>query len=398
MTNGNNVSGSTNPLLAAALRYLARGWSVIPIGNEKRPWHGIQWKAFQSTPANEQVLHEWFAAPDVTGVAVVLGGVSGGLACRDFDDGTGYTAWAESHPNLARTLPTARTARGYHVYFRCAGFATRKCADGELRGEGGYVILPPSRHPQGIVYSWINPPDAVVPEIDLSASGLPDSDCPLYPTGRQGGRDSREGGEAVRQGHDNQNPVDPASLLGKSPQSDPIPDECFVTGPGQHDQKTLMLARFVKLGVGVRTAAEARPWFDLWYEKGKSSMRESDPDLARMKFNRAFDLARIPLNYSPAVRAMERVQTEPPPPEVQQYRGEKTRKLVALLFQLGQMAGTEVFALSSHQAARLIGTDPGTAHTALHELAADGLIQCADRGRPGPPGSKAARWRWLGNG
>jgi hypothetical protein len=98
--------------------------------------------------------------------------VSGYLVCRDFDTAEAYLTWASEHRDLAKSLPTVRTGRGYHVYFR-----SRECTkiknlgDGELRGNG-YCLLPPSRHPSGGTYEWVVPLNGTVPEVNPFATAL----------------------------------------------------------------------------------------------------------------------------------------------------------------------------------------------------------------------------------
>src|SRR5207245_8411583 len=54
---------------------------------------------------------------------------------------------------------TAETGKGQHFYFALNGTAVknsvRKLGDGlDLRGDGGYVVAPPSRHASGVTYTW----------------------------------------------------------------------------------------------------------------------------------------------------------------------------------------------------------------------------------------------------
>jgi hypothetical protein len=122
----------------------------------KNPPVRLKWKPYQHAPPDEARVRKWFGGKTDYGIAVILGEVSGGLVCRDFDTAKGYDGWAAEHPDLARTLPTVATVRGRHVYFRAAAADLRYVdlrkreppEDGEYRGDSGhYCVLPPSKHP-----------------------------------------------------------------------------------------------------------------------------------------------------------------------------------------------------------------------------------------------------------
>jgi hypothetical protein len=64
----------------------------------------------------------------------------------------------EAHGEFPPTVE-AITPRGRHIYFRYPPASVRnsasKLADGiDIRGEGGFVIAPPSIHPSGRRYCW----------------------------------------------------------------------------------------------------------------------------------------------------------------------------------------------------------------------------------------------------
>jgi bifunctional DNA primase/polymerase-like protein len=60
------------------------------------------------------------------------------------------------------TLGTRTSSEGSHLYFRWPsnGHVVRNSAKKigrgiDIRGEGGYVIVPPSHHPSGAAYVWL---------------------------------------------------------------------------------------------------------------------------------------------------------------------------------------------------------------------------------------------------
>ena len=162
-------------LAATAFKYDELGWCVIPIRHRnasgKQPACNA-WKSFQTVRPTRDQLVTWFKCKTLHGLAVVCGSVSGGLTCRDFDMKEGYDIWAAEHAELAITLPTVATSRGYHIYFYSDVQRIIECPDGELRGNG-YCLLPPSVHPSGSCYTWMDEYDlAGIPQIDPFLSGL----------------------------------------------------------------------------------------------------------------------------------------------------------------------------------------------------------------------------------
>lgn len=160
-----------------ALGYHAIGWCVIPIIPEtKMPPKGVTWSEFQKRRPTIEELEYWFLEKGYTGMAVVLGAVSGNLCCRDFDSMAGYNAWAKENPELAATLPTARSGRtdkggGIHVFFSetpdafkaanptGSGTVTYMDGSGELFGDNRYMVLDPTKHKSGNPYQWMKRPD-----------------------------------------------------------------------------------------------------------------------------------------------------------------------------------------------------------------------------------------------
>jgi len=220
-----NRSAASPDLLAAALEYRVRGWSIIPVQGKKPA--GL-WKPFQALPADETTLRRQFAREGVTGLAVILGAVSGGLSVRDFDQADAYREWAAKNPSEAASLPSVQTARGYHVYGRLEEERFVEFGDGELRADSGhYVLLPPSRHPTGPTYAWLNP-------LPSASKALPPLPASLM----------------VRWGEDTQQPMQPIACVPNKAVEDAI-EATLPDGPGQRNRKIFDLARRLKAIAGL---------------------------------------------------------------------------------------------------------------------------------------------------
>lgn len=127
------------------------------------------WHPFTECLADEETARRWFSA-GCEAYAVVCGAVSGGLVVIDCDEPEFYERWRTAASDLADGLPVQRTGRGgYHVLLRCpdpgsnqklawavdaAEPAGRHIAV-ETRGERGYAIMAPSRHPSGGRYELL---------------------------------------------------------------------------------------------------------------------------------------------------------------------------------------------------------------------------------------------------
>lgn len=147
-------------ILAAALAYRARGWSVIALRpRDKRPL--LPWEEFQRRRAEPEEIRAWFAQRPDANVGIVTGAISG-LLVLDVDAGHGgpesLARFEGEHGALPPTIAATTGGGGRHLYFATAGAEFRNragIAPGlDVRGEGGYVVAPPSIHPSGGRYAW----------------------------------------------------------------------------------------------------------------------------------------------------------------------------------------------------------------------------------------------------
>ena len=155
-------------LLQTALAYAARDWSVVPLaGRGKRPL--VRWTPYQRARAGAEEIRQWFRQWPEANVGIVTGAVSG-LVVLDVDPRHGGdAALAElerGHGPLPDTVAATTGGGGRHLYFRHPGGLVRNkvgLAPGiDLRGDGGLVVAPPSLHPSGRRYAWVEgrAPDA----------------------------------------------------------------------------------------------------------------------------------------------------------------------------------------------------------------------------------------------
>ena len=146
---------------AAAKCYLARGWSVLPLRKrDKRPL--ICWEHLQKERPTEPEIAEWFRRWPDANVGIVTGEISN-LIVLDIDPKHGGYATLERLERrfrpLSATVEAVTGGGGRHLYFAHPGGLTRNragLAQGiDLRGDGGYVVAPPSIHPTGRPYECV---------------------------------------------------------------------------------------------------------------------------------------------------------------------------------------------------------------------------------------------------
>lgn len=144
----------------AALAYAARGWSVIPVQpRAKRPL--VVWREFQQRGPSAQEIRAWFQRWPDANVGIVTGQVSG-LVVVDVDPAHGGRDSVRElegiHGPLPATVECVTGGGGRHLYYRHPGGNVPNRVGIQLgidvRGDGGYIVAPPSVHPSGKHYFW----------------------------------------------------------------------------------------------------------------------------------------------------------------------------------------------------------------------------------------------------
>jgi hypothetical protein len=145
---------SLHPLL---LKAIARGWRLFPVkGRDKTPL--IKKWTVAASAAMEQVTAWPQRYPGCNwGLAT---GPDSGVFVVDVDNEEALRA-LNRLGKLPRTY-TVKTARGRHLYFayppnaKVKGSASKLSPGLDVRGDGGFVVFPPSVHPSGAVYSELD--------------------------------------------------------------------------------------------------------------------------------------------------------------------------------------------------------------------------------------------------
>jgi putative DNA primase/helicase len=143
------------PLIECALTYADKGVAVFPCkprGKEPLTVHGFK----DATRDKARIRQWWTRWPDANiGIAT---GASSGLIIVDIDSLEGAKLLADLARWFDRLPPTycVVPGKGRHCYFQMppdCGVVPSSAGDGlDIRADGGYVIAPPSVHPNSKVY------------------------------------------------------------------------------------------------------------------------------------------------------------------------------------------------------------------------------------------------------
>jgi hypothetical protein len=141
-----------NAALEAALHYHAAGLSVVPTPNGVKGSRMNDWSRFADQPADDNQLKRWYRKSPNRGIALI-GGV-GGLCALDIET---RKPPPEFEHVLDLATPIVKTGRGWHVWFQSSeplsGY--RLSPDVELRGYRQLIMAPPSTHPSGAPYAFL---------------------------------------------------------------------------------------------------------------------------------------------------------------------------------------------------------------------------------------------------
>lgn len=122
--------------------------------------HPQTYNGHKNASRDKAVISGWLKGPAFN-LCVATGAVSG-VFVLDIDADTGglrtLEELKEKHGNLPVTWRTLTGGGGFHYFFRYPGYSIKSRAGVlpglDIRGDGGYVVAPPSIHRSGLRYTW----------------------------------------------------------------------------------------------------------------------------------------------------------------------------------------------------------------------------------------------------
>ena len=150
-------------IVEAALKYADKGWAVFPVSKAKIP---LTENGFKDATTDKATISNWFSQYTGANIGIATGSMSGGLVVIDvdIDENAGkfgnesLDEWCDKNSCFFSDTLTATTGRGgKHYYFQSSepfGCKVGALKDVDIRGEGGYVVVPPSKHKNGMYYKW----------------------------------------------------------------------------------------------------------------------------------------------------------------------------------------------------------------------------------------------------
>ena len=392
---------SKKAILEYALEYHRLGWCIIPIpyGTKKAR---IKWAKYQTSRPDEKQLLKWFTNGRQN-LAVVLGEVSGGLTCRDFDTVGVYESWKASHPDLAAILPTIRTGKGYHVYF-LASVRGRKDIKGnngehlgELRGSGHYCMLPPSIHPNGSVYEWLNPLlNGNLLRINPENAGFIPNVTEQTENTEQ--TEQSEQTEAIV-GKGRNSEIEPNMI-----NDDEIEKAIIKTLPQEVGTRNRQIFEFGRALKSLPQFSDADPrelrkYVKAWRGKALLKIRTKEFEETWIDFLKAWPRIKYSKGEEPMAKILEKaIELEPPKIAVEKYPDhDKLKILVSLCRELQRAAGNGPFYLSVRTAGRLLDVKPMTANRWLFLLQSDGILTLVSKGGTADAVRQASRYKYVAN-
>lgn len=156
-----------------ALAYAKMGMAVFPlVPKSKNP---ATKNGFLDATTDTGKIDRWWRKNPCYNIGIATGRVSGGLVIIDLDidkergkyGNETLREWELEHGQLPDTCRAITGRGGSHLLYytdREVTCSTEESKAVDIRGDGGYIVAPPSVHPNGRLYEWEQAPDEFVTE------------------------------------------------------------------------------------------------------------------------------------------------------------------------------------------------------------------------------------------
>jgi len=158
-----------NELKQAAIKYAKLGLAVFPlIPRDKKP---LTQNGFKDATTDVNQINAWWDKTPDANIGIATGQMSGGLVVVDMDvdkeegkDGYHtFTNWCDENALILPDSWLSITGRGgYHLFYKANTVVNSRIGwldDVDIRADGGYIVAPPSIHPNGTLYQWEQDPE-----------------------------------------------------------------------------------------------------------------------------------------------------------------------------------------------------------------------------------------------
>lgn len=157
-----------------AFEFAKRGWPVLPLHYPAGSGcsckkdncssvgkHPITKNGLKDASSGQATILKWWKDSPQANVGILTGKISG-LVVLDIDPRHGgdnsLEQLEQEHGRLPDTLKVRTGGNGWHYYFKHPGIEIKNKANIlpglDLRGDGGYVVAPPSLHASQQTYHW----------------------------------------------------------------------------------------------------------------------------------------------------------------------------------------------------------------------------------------------------
>lgn len=146
-----------------AFKYADAGLSVFPLRErDKRPATA---NGFKDATTDKAQIELWWKENPNYNIGIATGSPSGGLVVVDVDEDkekgkTGLSSiqnWMKKNGQIPKTVEVVTGRGGLHAYYFCKkqlSNRTNVLDSVDIRADGGYVVAPPSIHPNGNSYRF----------------------------------------------------------------------------------------------------------------------------------------------------------------------------------------------------------------------------------------------------